>query len=307
MEAGLNNKLAVIIPVFNGERFIEYAIKSIGKQTLQPDEIIVIDDGSTDRTGQILKSLDIENLKIIEQENAGVAIARNNGVEVSDSEILVFMDVDDFWHSQKLEIQVDALNAGNYGLVYTNVVRVSEAETSIPEHQSISDEEILKPKHISIDTILYKPHLTTSSVMAKRDAFEAVGGFDESFKTAEDQVFYMDVANKYKIGCIELPLTYKRYVKNSLSSGIETYEHSLNALDRFESKYPQSADQFSSSIRKARARIYRELGSELLYLRRTRRALKPLLLSMKKSPSIDVAILLIKYVLLRLSPNIAER
>lgn len=307
MGISLDNKLAVIIPVFNGERFIEYAVQSIALQTLQPSEIIVINDGSTDSTDEILKSLNIDNLKIIEQENAGVAHARNNGVKESQSDILVFMDVDDYWHSQKLELQINALNEGNYKLVYTSVTRVSEAETAIPEHGLISNNIATVTKSISVETIIYKPHLTTSSVMVKRDVYEAVGGFDESFKTAEDQVFYMDIANEYKIGCIELPLTYKRYVKNSLSAGIETYSDSLKALDRFEIKYPQSANQYSSTIRKARARIYRDLGTELLYFRKTSQALKPLLLSMKKSPSIDVIILLVKFVILSLFGTKAER
>jgi glycosyltransferase involved in cell wall biosynthesis len=296
----VSTRLAIIIPVYNGERFIEKAIRSIAFQTLQPNEIVVVNDGSTDRTSEILKGLDVPNLKVIEQDNTGVSLARNNGIKETNSEILAFMDVDDFWHAQKLEIQTNELNDRNYDLVYTDIVRVSEAETNIPEHSLIADVKSAVTETMPVEAIIYKPHLTTSSVMVKRKVFEAVGGFDETFKTAEDQVFYMDVVNEYKVGCIKLPLTYKRYVKNSLSSGIETYSDSLKALDRFEQQHPQSAIKYSSSIRKARARIYRDLGSELLWERKTSHALKPLLLSLKKYPSIDSFILLMKYILLSL-------
>jgi len=294
----LNNKLAVIIPVYNGELFIEKAVKSIAMQTFQPSEIIVVNDGSTDETGKVLKGLDIASLKVVEQKNSGVALARNTGIKESQSDVLAFMDVDDFWHSQKLEIQYKELEKGSYDLIYTDVVRVSESEVDTPEHSLIADIEGSVSRAMSIEKIIYKPHLTTSSVMVKRNAYEAVGGFDEAFKTAEDQVFYMDIANSFKIGCINLPLTFKRYVKNSLSAGINTYYDSLKALDRFESKYPKSANQYRFTIRKARARIYRDLGSELLWKRETSQALNPLLMSMKKAPSIDVLILLAKYVVI---------
>jgi len=294
----LSNKLAVIIPVFNGEQFIQKAINSITLQTVLPSEIIVVNDGSTDRTAEILKNMNVEGLKVVDQQNTGVALARNNGINESESNVIVFMDVDDFWHPQKLEIQLEELQKGSYDLIYTEVVRVSEVESDIPMNDMVTDLQTSITTAMTIEPIIYKPHLTTSSVMVKRDVFNSVGGFDSAFKTAEDQVFYMDVANNYKIGRVNLPLTYKRYVKNSLSAGIETYSDSLRALDRFENKYPESASRHRSTILKARARIYRDLGSELLWYRKTGQAFKPLLMSLRRSPSIEVMVLLAKNIIL---------
>jgi hypothetical protein len=213
------------------------------------------------------------------------------------------MDVDDFWHSQKLEIQINELVSHKFGLVYTDIVRVSEAETNTPEHNIILDVDSSATKNIPIETIIYKPHLTTSSIMVTREVYTSVGGFDGAFKTAEDQVFYMDVASKYSIGKIDLPLTYKRVVRNSLSSSVDTYFDSLLALDRYEKVHSHDAKQFNKIIRKARARIYQALGSELLWRREVSASLKPLLLSMKASPSKDSMILLMKYVFLTIFSN----
>ena len=145
---GIN--ISVVVPVFNGERYIESALSGIRSQTLQPYEIIVVNDGSTDRTSEILQNLKIANLIVVEQPNAGVAIARNNGVSKSSGDILVFMDVDDFWHSQKLEIQINELVSHKFGLVYTGIVRVSEAETNTPEHNIILDVDSSVTKNIPI-------------------------------------------------------------------------------------------------------------------------------------------------------------
>lgn len=301
----MSSTLAVIIPVYNGERFIRNAITSITNQTLQPEEIIVVNDGSSDNTSSILHDLQIQHkhLIVIGQKNQGVSFARNKAISASSCDILAFLDTDDYWHPQKLSIQLKALHSHDLDMICTKVIHIKDNDSDMPDNDSTYDEDNINVKDYSLGEIIYKPHLTTSSIMVKRKIFDAVGGFDVTFRTAEDQVFYIDVANKYKVGCVDTPLVYKCNVEDSLSSGFDSYSDSLKVLERFVRKNPDVSSKNMSTIRKARARIYREYSADLLWNREVSRSLKPLLFSMKEHftvESLKLFLILIKSSILNL-------
>lgn len=111
---------SVIIPVYNGAKFVEKAIKSVFSQTHKNWELIVVDDGSTDNTKDVLIKYETwENVRIIHQENGGVSVARNNGVFESKGEYIAFLDADDVWHENHLRVMADLIekypDAGLYG------------------------------------------------------------------------------------------------------------------------------------------------------------------------------------------------
>lgn len=101
-------KVDVVIPCFNGEKYLERAIKSVEAQTLKVNRIIVVNDGSTDGSGEILEQLckSIENLVVVQQSNAGLSMARNIGIARSDADLIALLDVDDYWSPIKIENQV---------------------------------------------------------------------------------------------------------------------------------------------------------------------------------------------------------
>ena len=101
--------ISVIIPVFNGEEFLERAIQSVLDQDLQPDELIVVDDGSTDQTASIARRY--PKIKYIYQANQGPPAARNHGLEKAKGELIAFLDADDQWLPQKLSQQVAFLQS----------------------------------------------------------------------------------------------------------------------------------------------------------------------------------------------------
>ncbi len=285
----MTSTLAVIIPVYNGERFIRNAIASIINQTLQPEEIIVVNDGSSDDTSNILHDLQIQHkhLKVLDQNNQGVSFARNKAISACSCDILAFLDSDDYWHPQKLSIQLKALHSYDLDMICTEVIHIKDSDSDMLNNDSIYDEDNLNIKNYSLGEIIYKPHLTTSSIMVKREVFDAVGGFDVKFRTAEDQVFYIDVANEYKVGCVRTPLVYKCNVEDSLSSGFDSYSDSLKVLERFVRKNPDVSSKNKSIIRKARARIYREYSADLLWNKEVTRSLKPLFFSMKEHFTVE--------------------
>lgn len=101
-------KVDVVIPCFNGEKYLERAINSVRAQTLKVNRIIVVNDGSTDGSGEILQQLSksIENLVVVQQSNTGLAMARNVGITHSQADFIALLDVDDYWSPIKLENQV---------------------------------------------------------------------------------------------------------------------------------------------------------------------------------------------------------
>lgn len=105
----MSESMSVIIPVYNGERFLAQAIQSVLDQTLPPDELIVVDDGSTDNSAAIAAGISLPStteLILVRQSNQGPAVARNRGIALTSGELLAFLDADDLWLPDKLERQV---------------------------------------------------------------------------------------------------------------------------------------------------------------------------------------------------------
>lgn len=107
---GTPGVISVIIPTFNGERYLEEALQSAVGQSLPPSEVIVVDDGSTDSSAEIAESFG-DPVRCIRQANTGVAGARNRGLSAARAEFIAFLDHDDLWPREKLEVQVAALRA----------------------------------------------------------------------------------------------------------------------------------------------------------------------------------------------------
>ena len=124
-------KVSVIIPAYNSSGFIEDALESVFKQTYRNYEVIVVDDGSTDKSAEIIGSFSDKRIIYIYQENHGVSVARNKGILESKGEYIAFLDSDDLWLPEKLEKQVAILNNNkNTGLVYTDFDVIHEGESS---------------------------------------------------------------------------------------------------------------------------------------------------------------------------------
>jgi glycosyltransferase involved in cell wall biosynthesis len=120
-------QVSAIVPVFNGERYLDEALRSALDQTLPPSEVIVVDDGSTDRSGEIAESFG-DPVRCIRQENLGVARARNRGLSVATGEFIAFLDHDDLWPPTKLEVQVAALRANpDVGIVTGHIRYIAGA------------------------------------------------------------------------------------------------------------------------------------------------------------------------------------
>lgn len=189
-------QVSVIIPVFNREQTITRAIESVLSQTMQDFEIIVIDDGSTDRTAERVQNFP---LKLIQTENRGVSHARNLGIREARGDYIAFLDSDDEWLPKKLELQLkrNALCCHTEEIWIRNGVRVNQMK----KHQKGGGDQFIP----SLSLCLISP----SSVLLKKDIFNSIGFFREDYPVCEDYDLWLKLTSLYPIEFIETPLIKK--------------------------------------------------------------------------------------------------
>jgi glycosyltransferase involved in cell wall biosynthesis len=170
-ERSPENLVSVIIPVFNGGRYLAEAIDSVLAQTYQPVEVIVVDDGSTDNSADIAHSYN--DVHYIYQRNQGVAVARNTGLAAAHGAFIAFLDADDTWPPYKLKTQVDYLLQHPF-IGYT-IARIKNIVEPGVKYPPLVMQHILKEDQIGLATIV-----------ARNEVFDSVGGFDPRFGVAED-------------------------------------------------------------------------------------------------------------------------
>lgn len=175
--AGSRPPVSVIIPVFNGERFIEEAVQSVMAQKYPALEIIVVDDGSTDRTGMIVREKLPGDIRYFRQENKGPAAARNLGIMNATGEFIVFLDVDDKWPEGNLNVMVDKMIEEPGMQVITGYAQLMQKDAS-GGYEHIGD-----PKES------FKHFI--GAAIYRKEAFEKVGLFDPSLRFGEDTDWYM--------------------------------------------------------------------------------------------------------------------
>ncbi|MEN9342193.1 MAG: hypothetical protein RIQ54_449, partial [Candidatus Parcubacteria bacterium] len=177
--------VSVIIPCFNGSEYIGEAVQSALNQTYKNVEVIVVDDGSTDGTGEIVKNIqkDHLNLKYIYQENGGISSARNAGIKSALGKYIALLDSDDIFLPKKLERQVQYLQKNpQCDVVYCDIWHFYEEtpdELRDLQYTYYSRNEILPQ-------LLRKNFINPLSVVARKNVFEKYGYFNCSFKKSED-------------------------------------------------------------------------------------------------------------------------
>ncbi|TRZ89739.1 MAG: glycosyltransferase [Methanosarcinales archaeon] len=191
--------VSVIIPTFNREKFIGDAIRSVLDQTFQDFEVIVVDDGSTDRTAEIVRAFASDKVKYVYHTNRGRSNARNHALGLAAGRYIAFLDSDDLYLPNKLELQVNFLNTHpDVGMVYTSAYCVDENGSLLRDSYlaNISG-------HIYKDIAFYVPvTITLPTVMARREVFEHVGGFDENMERFEDTDMWRRIAKVFTVGAI---------------------------------------------------------------------------------------------------------
>ena len=216
--------ISIIVPTFNRSHFLSTTLNSILNQKYQNFELIVVDDGSTDNTPEILKKYN-NKLTIIRQENKGVSSARNLGITKAKGEYIAFCDSDDLWLPQKLNHQIKFFKTNPQAILcYTgeiwlrNGVRVNQCK----HHKKSTGWLFEKCLKLCI--------VSPSSVMMHNTFFKNIGTFDETLPACEDYDLWLRGALKYKYYFIEKPLIQKQ------GGHIDQLSRKYWGMDRFRIK-----------------------------------------------------------------------
>ena len=195
--------ISVIIPTFNRCDLVIRAIHSVVNQTHPATEIIVIDDGSNDETGNEVKQ-GFPSVKLISQKNQGVSKARNVGIEKSTCDWIAFLDSDDEWHRQKLARQVNFIKQNpQLAVCHTDEIWIRNGVRVNPmkKHK--------KPNGWIFDQCLPLCCVSPSSVLLHKKILDHVGGFDTALPACEDYDLWLRIFSKYPIGLVEDGLVTK--------------------------------------------------------------------------------------------------
>lgn len=240
-------EISVIIPTFNSAHFLPEALESIFSQTYQGDmEIIVVNDGSTDDTGKIVRSYRKE-LIYVEQENAGPASARNTGISYARGEYIAFLDADDLWLPCKLEEQMNVFSLNpDVAIVYSQMVNFDQAthEVSSPWPSRVYSGRVF-------ERLLIENFIPLPSVVIKTSVLMDVGGFDEGLITAEDTNLYLRVAKKFQIAGVRKALVRRRIHGSNLSERVDIDIGTLTNLDRLVDLFPEMSPREDLRMRRA--------------------------------------------------------
>jgi len=221
--------VSVIIPAYNHELYIEEALQSVIDQTYKNIELIIINDGSTDKTAEIIKKFikinQDKNIQFVDKQNEGVCKTMNKGLVIASGEYFAFLASDDKWTENKLEVQISFMeNNKNIGLVCSDAyftkfdlstnIKWSNYKEGINQYfkkgiQNCNMHEVL----------LSRPLICAVTVMLRREIFNEVDYFDEQLP-GEDTDLWLRVARKYPVGYIDQPLVYYRMHRTNISNNM---------------------------------------------------------------------------------------
>ena len=238
--------VSVIIPTYNAGPFIFEAIQSVLDQTFRFYEIIVVDDGSTDDTKNILKRFDSQ-IHYLFQENQGPSAARNAGIKMSRGTYISFLDADDIWMNDKLQLQLEFLEShSGIALVFSDHQNFKEgreiqSKTFLDEKKERFGEDFLSeiPLKDAFLKMVQENFISTPTVILKRECFEKIGLFDENLRSVEDRDLWIRIAASYPLACFPKVLCKRRIHQTNITSESElTLYARIKVLEKNRSDFP---------------------------------------------------------------------
>jgi glycosyltransferase involved in cell wall biosynthesis len=245
--------VSVIIPTFNRGWILEKAVDSVLAQDFENYELIVVDDGSTDNTKEILDRYG-SSIVLLEQSNQGVSAARNRGIAASNGNYIAFLDSDDLWLPQKLSRQLAFFD--------THI----EARINQTEETWIRNGLRVNPKrrHQKLSGMIFEQSLalclvSPSAVMIEKSLFDIVGKFDESLPACEDYDLWLRISCRFPVYLLDTPLIVKRGGHaDQLSKAVGLDRYRIRSLDKLLKSKLLTPEQYRAAAQtlKKKCRIY---------------------------------------------------
>lgn len=207
--------VSILIAVYNAERYVSKTLESALNQTYSNIEVVVVNDGSTDSTAEIISPyLNDKRVIYFFQQNKGISVARNKAFELSRGNYITFLDADDLYAPTKVEDEVDFLEShSEYGVAYCRVLSFYSDTPNVIYHYR----RVMPNGNIFIDLLRHQ-FINPGAVMMRREVFASEHGFDPLFRDAEDWDLWRRLSYKgVKFGFVDRELHYNRMHRDSLS------------------------------------------------------------------------------------------
>ena len=210
---------SIIIPLFNKEKYVSETLKSVLNQTFKGFEIIIVNDGSTDNSLSIVNTFNDERIKIINQDNQGVSVARNNGITKAEADYIALIDADDYWyknHLSELKKQIEkfpeaGLFCNNYEVFYSEKFCRPAAINLNFKKECLLVNDFFKAS-------VFNSVALTSAVCVQKKVFNTIGKFNCDLKSGQDIDLWIRIALKHEVSFNpKITMAYKFYDHNSLS------------------------------------------------------------------------------------------
>ncbi len=210
-------KISVVIPTYNHAHWLPQSIESALHQTLEPHEVIVVDDGSTDNTKEIVSRYPV---KYIYHDNSGLSATRNRGIQEANCDWIALLDADDYWLPQKLELQAAAI--ANEGFCYCATTRF------FPDGHTEEAEFIDAPRAVTI--LRHHNFIDPSAVLARKELFLQVGGFNTNMPAGEDWEMWLKLSRVCDFVGIPDRLLMYRVAGTGMSANPELFLRSMEDI-----------------------------------------------------------------------------
>ena len=260
--------VSVVIPSYNCGHYVVKAVESVLKQSCPPQEIILVDDGSTDHTREVLEPYR-KAIVYLYQKNAGEPAARNTGIRHASGEFIAFLDADDMWLPEKLELQMEYFaRHPEVALVYSDMAIFDE--TGIL-HESVKDWlKVSMPSGFVFPQLFAETLFGSGTVVFRKSSIEKVGYFDETFFVGSDYEMWLRMARYFKFGYVDKPLLMYRQHASMATRGLglalqDGLPWEAKVITKILSSYPEVRRELGdSTVRRRLARPYFYLGYSCL-------------------------------------------
>jgi glycosyltransferase involved in cell wall biosynthesis len=223
--------ISVIIPTFNRGIYITKTIKSVMAQTYKNIEVVIVDDGSTDNTEDLVNQLEVKynKIKYYKQQNQGVSAARNYGIDKSTGKYIAFLDSDDLWHINKLQRQMAKLLEEDADACFCGTIKIYENDKS---RETLKNNFDLKKPLIS--QLMLRNDAQTITWLIRKDVIENCNiRFSSKYSYAEDWEFYCKIMAVSKVTCVNEYLAYYIIHSNTLTSNFGQKKQELEMWEDF--------------------------------------------------------------------------
>lgn len=257
--------VSVIIPSYNMARYLPTSVSSALAQTYTNFEIVIVDDGSSDNTAEVVRQWDNDpRVRVHRQVNGGLSHARNQGIAHSNGPFIALLDADDIWMPQKLSLQMPLFRDPKVGVVFSNYERMNDNEERMPMGPTAMYRGKVSGQ------LLIENFVPASSAVVRRACFERCGGFDVELKTGEDYEMWLRLSAHTEFDFVPEPLMRYRIWGGQMSRDYRgRYETAIRVMQRFLDRNPGVVDK--EVVNRGWAHTYTGRGNVTLWRGKDRR------------------------------------